>query len=99
VPLCCAKALTYGGGRRHWLAALLLLPTSLALSLAHVLCAYNVAEWTRRRYQMGLLGFGYPWEVGGRQAQDRQTDSDEGRRTARPASLRRGAEPRRGAVF
>lgn len=35
---------------------------NLGMSLFHVLTANRVMTWARRRYHMGLLGFGYPWE-------------------------------------
>lgn len=35
----------------------------LGFCTAHVLIARDVMLWARRRYEMGLIGFGYPWEV------------------------------------
>mmetsp|Transcript_18106 Transcript_18106/g.38963 ORF Transcript_18106/g.38963 Transcript_18106/m.38963 type:complete len:770 (+) Transcript_18106:366-2675(+) len=35
-----------------------------AFSWFHVFAARRTVEWSRRRYQMGLAGFGYPWEEG-----------------------------------
>lgn len=32
-------------------------------SLAHMVAAQRVVSWARKRYEMGLLGYGYPWEV------------------------------------
>ncbi|KAK9811616.1 hypothetical protein WJX72_007022 [[Myrmecia] bisecta] len=48
----------------HWLPHVTLMAASLAFSAAHLLMAKNVMEWARQRYQMGLLGYGYPWEEG-----------------------------------
>ncbi|PNH07831.1 hypothetical protein TSOC_005683, partial [Tetrabaena socialis] len=33
-------------------------------SLLHILAARRTVDWARRRYQMGLAGFGMPWEEG-----------------------------------
>lgn len=30
----------------------------------HIIAAQNVVRWARKRYDMGLGGFGYPWEEG-----------------------------------
>ncbi|KAK9869036.1 hypothetical protein WJX84_005053 [Apatococcus fuscideae] len=42
----------------------LLLIASAVFSIAHLLTAYSVRDWARKRYRLGLLGFGYPWEEG-----------------------------------
>ena len=35
----------------------------LGFCTAHVLIARDVMLWAQRRFEMGLLGYGYPWEV------------------------------------
>lgn len=39
--------------------AALLLAASATFSVVHVLTARGMVLWARRRYEMGLLGFGY----------------------------------------
>lgn len=41
-----------------------LMAINMGYSVFHVLTAKRVMTWARRRYQMGLVGFGYPWEAG-----------------------------------
>ncbi|KAK9836382.1 hypothetical protein WJX74_000036 [Apatococcus lobatus] len=48
----------------HRAPSVLLLIASAAFSVAHILTAYSVRLWARKRYHLGLLGFGYPWEEG-----------------------------------
>ncbi|KAG2448528.1 hypothetical protein HYH02_006419 [Chlamydomonas schloesseri] len=45
-------------------AAAFLLSIAGLCSIGHVLAARRTVEWARRRYQMGLAGFGMPWEEG-----------------------------------
>ena len=49
----------------HRAPSVLLLIASATFSVAHILTAYSVRLWARKRYRLGLLGFGYPWEVTG----------------------------------
>lgn len=48
---------------RHSAPAVLVLLSSLAFTGLHLAAAHNVVRWARRRADMGLDGFGYPWEV------------------------------------
>ncbi|GFR39649.1 hypothetical protein Agub_g115 [Astrephomene gubernaculifera] len=45
-------------------AAAAILGLAGVCSVGHVLAARRTVEWARRRYQMGLGGFGMPWEEG-----------------------------------
>ncbi|KXZ55263.1 hypothetical protein GPECTOR_3g400 [Gonium pectorale] len=45
-------------------AAAAIMGIAATCSLCHVLAARSTVEWARRRYQMGLAGFGMPWEEG-----------------------------------
>ena len=36
---------------------------SLAFSLLHVLTAAEVKRWAKKRHDLGLEGYGFPWEV------------------------------------
>ena len=47
----------------HSASVVLVLLTSLAFSGMHLTAAHNVVRWARHRSDMGLDGFGYPWEV------------------------------------
>ncbi|KAK9908457.1 hypothetical protein WJX75_008214 [Coccomyxa subellipsoidea] len=49
---------------KQWLPPAALLSASLFFTVAHLATARNMVKWARRRAQMGLLGFGYPWEEG-----------------------------------
>mmetsp|Transcript_535 Transcript_535/g.1611 ORF Transcript_535/g.1611 Transcript_535/m.1611 type:complete len:721 (+) Transcript_535:147-2309(+) len=49
---------------RHSAPAVLVLLSSLAFTGLHLAAAHNVVRWARRRADMGLDGFGYPWEEG-----------------------------------
>ena len=35
----------------------------LGFCTLQVLIAKDIQSWAQRRYEMGLLGFGYPWQV------------------------------------
>ncbi len=37
---------------------------NIGMSTFHVLTANRVMTWARRRFHLGLVGFGYPWERG-----------------------------------
>ena len=41
-----------------------LMALTMGYSVFHVLTANRVMTWARRRFHMGLVGFGYPWEAG-----------------------------------
>ncbi len=47
----------------HSAAVVLVLLISLAFTGLHLTAAHNVVRWARHRSDMGLDGFGYPWEV------------------------------------
>lgn len=57
-----AKLLAYNFPR-HSAPAVLLMLMSLVFSVLHLSAAHNVVRWARRRADLGLDGFGYPWEV------------------------------------
>ena len=38
------------------------LKKAYVLQAMHIIAAQNVVRWARKRYDMGLGGFGYPWE-------------------------------------
>lgn len=40
----------------------------VAAQVMHIIAAQNVVRWARKRYDLGLGGFGYPWEEGGEEA-------------------------------
>ncbi|KAK9831933.1 hypothetical protein WJX81_000861 [Elliptochloris bilobata] len=64
LPFVAAK-LTLLERQRVWPPeAALLLAASATFSVVHVLTARGMVLWARQRYEMGLLGFGYPWERG-----------------------------------
>ena len=44
-------------------APLTLLTLSLAFSLLHVLTAAEVKRWAKRRQELGLGGYGFPWQA------------------------------------
>ncbi len=49
--------------RTQWPSHLAIYAAHAGFSIAHMVAAQRVVTWARRRYEMGLLGFGYPWEV------------------------------------
>jgi hypothetical protein len=67
LPLCAAKAAALRHG--PWAPARLLpfyvlLATHAAFAAAHAVAAQRSVRWARRRWQVGLGGFGYPWQAG-----------------------------------
>ncbi|CAK0784223.1 hypothetical protein CVIRNUC_007427 [Coccomyxa viridis] len=44
--------------------AAVLIAASATFSLAHMGSARYMMSWARKRYELGLMGFGYPWEEG-----------------------------------
>ena len=50
--------------RAQWSSHFAIYAAHAGFSIAHMVAAQRVVTWARRRYEMGLLGFGYPWEVG-----------------------------------
>jgi hypothetical protein len=48
---------------QHSATVVLVLLTSLAFTFLHLTAAHNMVRWARHRSDMGLDGFGYPWEV------------------------------------
>ncbi|CAD7697615.1 unnamed protein product [Ostreobium quekettii] len=64
---------------------LALVATSVAFSIVHIVVAHLTVKRTQRRVNMGLIGFGYPWEEGeeawvmaGRQQSIRESTMQEG---------------------
>ena len=51
--------------QQPWVPAAALIAASALFSLAHLGTARNMVTWARKRYELGLMGFGYPWEVKG----------------------------------
>jgi hypothetical protein len=49
--------------RTQWPSHLAIYAAHAGFSIAHMVAAQRVVTWAQRRYEMGLLGFGYPWEV------------------------------------
>ena len=69
LPLAAAKALALRHGpapRSAWPPLLGLAAAHAGFAVAHALAARRVAAWARRRYEMGLLGYGLPWAPGER---------------------------------
>ena len=44
-------------------APLALFLVSLGFSLLHVLAAAEVKRWAKKRLELGLDGYGFPWQV------------------------------------
>ncbi|CAL8469298.1 g8839 [Coccomyxa elongata] len=63
VPLLIAKSIFIFPTEQLW-PPTIVLAASVLFTLAHLGTARNIVRWARRRAQMGLLGFGYPWEEG-----------------------------------
>lgn len=61
-PFVLAKLLAFAYPQ-HSAAIVLVLLTSLAFTALHLTAAHNMVRWARNRSDMGLDGFGYPWEV------------------------------------
>ena len=49
--------------QQPWVPAAVLIAASAAFSVAHLGTARNMMLWARKRYELGLMGFGFPWEV------------------------------------
>ncbi|EFJ45044.1 hypothetical protein VOLCADRAFT_118552, partial [Volvox carteri f. nagariensis] len=63
IPYIAMKTMLFRYGSDKVAAAAILVITGLS-SACHVLAARRTVDWARRRYQMGLAGFGMPWEEG-----------------------------------
>ncbi|GLC59570.1 hypothetical protein PLESTB_001501500 [Pleodorina starrii] len=63
VPYLVVKTILFRYGPDGIAAASILVISGLC-SVAHILAAKRTVDWARRRYQMGLAGFGMPWEEG-----------------------------------
>ncbi|GLI60602.1 hypothetical protein VaNZ11_002775 [Volvox africanus] len=63
VPYIVVKTIMFRYGPNSISAASILVITGLS-SVCHILAARRTVDWARRRYQMGLAGFGMPWEEG-----------------------------------
>ena len=61
-PFVLAKLLAFEYPQ-HSASIVLVLLTSLAFTCLHLTAAHNMVRWARHRSDMGLDGFGYPWEV------------------------------------
>ena len=50
---------------RHqpWVPSAVLIAASAFFTLAHLGTARNMVVWARKRYELGLMGYGFPWEV------------------------------------
>lgn len=63
-PFLIVKA-AFTWNQQPWVPAAALIAASALFSLAHLGTARNMVTWARKRYELGLMGFGYPWEVKG----------------------------------
>ncbi|KAG2496113.1 hypothetical protein HYH03_005716 [Edaphochlamys debaryana] len=63
LPYIVVKTILFRYGSDGVAAAAILSLAGLC-SAAHVLAARRTVDWARRRYAMGLAGFGMPWEEG-----------------------------------
>lgn len=61
-PFALAKLLAFDYPK-HSAVIVLVLLTSLMFTGLHLMAAHNMVRWARHRSDMGLDGFGYPWEV------------------------------------
>ena len=61
-PYVLAKLLAFSYPQ-HSATIVLVLLMSLAFTGLHLTAAHNMVRWARHRSDMGLDGFGYPWEV------------------------------------
>ena len=62
IPFLVVKA-AYALRQQPWVPAAVLIAASAFFTLAHLGTARNMVLWARRRYELGLMGYGFPWEV------------------------------------
>ncbi|CAL5229945.1 g13374 [Coccomyxa viridis] len=63
IPFLVVKA-AYALRQQPWVPAAILIAASAFFTLAHLGTARNMVLWARRRYELGLMGYGFPWEEG-----------------------------------
>ncbi len=62
IPFLTVKA-AFALRQQPWVPAAILIAASAFFTLAHLGTARNMVLWARRRYELGLMGYGFPWEV------------------------------------